>query len=1141
MSKYNALVKKLKEIFQIDRPELDFGIYRILNAKADEINNYLENTLKSKISDALATVGNANKVELVKQLEAATKAAQDAGFEADDSPKVKDLRKQITEASQGANEHENAVFTHLLSFFSRYYDRGDFISKRRYKGDTYAIPYAGEEVMLHWANKDQYYIKSGENFANYSFKLDDGRKVSFKLLAADTAKDNRKDNNADRRFVLIEPHARIRYTDEAMQYEEEYLPVSECTSDGLDELVILFEYKSVKKGTVQTESINNRKKGKFGLNELAVEKIKEIIPSGWEAILDRHPTETNENRTLIEKHLTTYTQRNTADYFIHKDLRRFLANELDFYIKNEVMNLDNVQNAEVFSDIEKQLRTIQCLRTISLDLVNFLSQMENFQKKLWEKRKFVINTNYVVTLDLIPDILIDDVIRNQKQLQEWIDLFGIDDTQSINKEFISKNCDLLVDTRHFNANFKEKLINSQVDIDSRLNGCLISSDNYQALNLIKNKYRNKIKFTYIDPPYNTGGDGFFYRDSFKHSSWLTMMLPKLRMNQDLLTEDGVIYASIDAVERTRLQHALDLTFGEDNKVEEVIWAQNTTKNQSPTFSTNHEYVHVYAKNIETVKKSEFMFRELKPGYKEVQEIINELNPDYPSIDVAEKALSNLYKSHKAELKENGIDPKEDPWKSLTNYNRAEYRDKNEQYVDENLARDQKAKIRVWREVDTSLPQVKEDSQKDEFKDPEDPDFRFYQPLHPLTGKPCKPPKTGWRWSLKLYGRQSNSFEILQNKNRIVFGKDESKVPQQKSFLHEVATNVAKSVVNDYADGEKELRNLFGKSRAFSNPKPTTLIERFCIQSDMKDSEYAMDYFAGSGTTGDAIISLNKKEERNRKFLLVEMGSYFDSVLLHRIKKSAYALYWEDGIPLRLSIKKQISSLQNKIENTSEVEFKKRTNKIKSLKARIDDDISYKNFMVKYTTLESYEDTLNNIILNQSHKTLDLFNDLGGDAKSDYLLNYMLETESKGSLLSTDDFKKPFDYKMKIAVDSAGASEEKSIDLVETFNYLIGLHINTIESSIERGYVRIEGKLPNGERALILWRDCEKIQYDDFNKFANRFDLFAKQKTFDVIYVNGDHNLPTAFTNDEGEVTRTLKLRQIEPEFLELMFAPDDLA
>lgn len=188
MSKYNELVKKLKEIFQINRPELDFGIYRILNARADEINDYLENKLKIKIQSALADAENANKADLEQQLHLAIKAATDAGFESDESPKVQEIQKKLSTITSGASEHENAVFSHLLTFFSRYYDNGDFISKRRYKGNTYAIPYAGEEVMLHWANKDQYYIKSGENFANYSFKLADGRKVSFKLLAADTAK-----------------------------------------------------------------------------------------------------------------------------------------------------------------------------------------------------------------------------------------------------------------------------------------------------------------------------------------------------------------------------------------------------------------------------------------------------------------------------------------------------------------------------------------------------------------------------------------------------------------------------------------------------------------------------------------------------------------------------------------------------------------------------------------------------------------------------------------------------------------------------------------------------------------------------------------------------------------------------------------
>ncbi|MCS5780587.1 hypothetical protein LNP24_04625 [Klebsiella pneumoniae subsp. pneumoniae] len=191
-TKYQELVVKLREIFQIDRPELDFGIYRILNARAGEINDYLENRLAEKVQAALSAGSAASAQQVQVDLDEAIKQAQTLAANPDDLPKVKDLRARLKEATGGSSEHENAVFSHLLTFFSRYYEQGDFISQRRYKGDTYAIPYAGEEVMLHWANKDQYYTKSGENFNNYSFKLEDGRVVHFRLVAADTAKDNRK-------------------------------------------------------------------------------------------------------------------------------------------------------------------------------------------------------------------------------------------------------------------------------------------------------------------------------------------------------------------------------------------------------------------------------------------------------------------------------------------------------------------------------------------------------------------------------------------------------------------------------------------------------------------------------------------------------------------------------------------------------------------------------------------------------------------------------------------------------------------------------------------------------------------------------------------------------------------------------------
>jgi adenine-specific DNA-methyltransferase len=188
MSKFNSLVTKLREVFQIDRPDLDFGIYRIMNSRAEQITRYLENDLREKVATSLSSVHSVRIAEIVEKLAEAEKNAFALGMEPDMVSIVKNLRAELADLRNNDPGHEDALFSHLLTFFSRYYEKGDYISKRRYKGDTYAIPYSGEEVVLHWANKDQYYTKSGESFTNYSFKLDDGRTVRFRLLAADTAK-----------------------------------------------------------------------------------------------------------------------------------------------------------------------------------------------------------------------------------------------------------------------------------------------------------------------------------------------------------------------------------------------------------------------------------------------------------------------------------------------------------------------------------------------------------------------------------------------------------------------------------------------------------------------------------------------------------------------------------------------------------------------------------------------------------------------------------------------------------------------------------------------------------------------------------------------------------------------------------------
>jgi adenine-specific DNA-methyltransferase len=179
----------------------------------------------------------------------------------------------------------------LLTFFSRYYDKGDFISQRRYKGDTYAIPYSGEEVVLHWANKDQYYTKSGEAFSNYGFKLEDGRTVQFRLVAADTAKDNRKDNDKERHFVLAEARTVERIDEDGEPYEDAIVPVSE--EDGT--LVIRFDYKAMPKGTKQDALVTQA---------VAAVLSDEMVKASWLGLTERAPTDSNPQRTILEKYLT---------------------------------------------------------------------------------------------------------------------------------------------------------------------------------------------------------------------------------------------------------------------------------------------------------------------------------------------------------------------------------------------------------------------------------------------------------------------------------------------------------------------------------------------------------------------------------------------------------------------------------------------------------------------------------------------------------------------------------------------------------------------------------------------------------------------------------------------------------------------
>src|SRR5438132_7909 len=171
MERYEKLIALLKELFQLDQPDLDFGFYRVMHAKSTEVTQFLEKDLLPQVRAAFAQYQPADKVAIDKELAKAIQQAQGLGADPETLPKVKELRARLAEDAVDLDTLEAEVYDHLYSFFRRYYSEGDFLSKRVYKPGVYAIPYEGEEVKLHWANADQYYIKTSEYLRDYAFRL----------------------------------------------------------------------------------------------------------------------------------------------------------------------------------------------------------------------------------------------------------------------------------------------------------------------------------------------------------------------------------------------------------------------------------------------------------------------------------------------------------------------------------------------------------------------------------------------------------------------------------------------------------------------------------------------------------------------------------------------------------------------------------------------------------------------------------------------------------------------------------------------------------------------------------------------------------------------------------------------------------
>jgi len=582
----------LRELFQLDVADLDFGLYRLFRLKRDEVEAFLERQLPAEVDRAFEAAAGAEREALQKRVDdlaerARASVADEAILPSEEPNPAHAAAKAVKEyaearsrlqAVEASETQRSEVFNLLYALFSRYYDAGDFIPRRFYRARAaYAVPYNGEEVLFHWANEDQHYVKTGEAFRDYAFEVlavGGGYRVRFTLVEATAPKDNTK---GDTRFFFPLP--------------------KEATFDKATRaFTVPFHYRLPTEAEV----------AKYGKNSKAQEAIlDEAAPKILEAVTDEFvrgalaartpggsPAEGEEPPTLLRRRLRHFTKKNTTDYFVHKDLGAFLRQELEFFVRDQV-----VHEADLEGDFDAKRRTIRVFRKLADTRITFFAQIEDAQKRLFEKKKFVLRTDYLVPIQNVPRALWPEVLANKAQLAEWKKLYALEPKSDlfntkgkVNEHVLERHPTLVVDTQHFDAGFTARLLEAMGDVNEQTDGLLVHSENYQALNLMQARYREQVKCIYIDPPYNSKTTEILYKNNYKHSSWLSLMDNRLAASKRLAARDGSHIVAVDENEQEVLGRLLIMHFPEHERVCVAV-VHNKKGIQGDYFSYSHDYAY----------------------------------------------------------------------------------------------------------------------------------------------------------------------------------------------------------------------------------------------------------------------------------------------------------------------------------------------------------------------------------------------------------------------------------------------------------------------------------------------------------------------------------------------------------------------
>lgn len=469
-----------------------------------------------------------------------------------------------TEINEIIQEHEDnnnenlliEVFDKLYDFFSQYIsqDTGTiFFNNEQNKTNKYAELFSeNTDVKLFWKTDGLYYVKSERIFKNLEFK--------------------------QKKFTINSNNIKSYYGDDL----DILIDASKINTAGTNEkkeLELIFSGKTEDdKYKFYIKYVDNSKENKE-INKIEKENHNKLLRENF---LDEN---------FVNEILKIYKKEREFDYFINKDVKSFLKEQLNIYMYNYIYK--NCENETKNPYTKERFEQIQLIKKLASKIIDKIADFENELVRIWQKPKFAFNTNYVISFDRIyklnPQLALE-LLNNEKQKQEWRDL-------GILKEEVKStpNLKFAIDTKYYDNDTKLKILSLFDNIDEQTDGVLIKSDNWQALNTILPKYREKIDLIYIDPPFNTGSD-FAYKDKFQDSTWLTLMENRLQLAKELLSDKGSFYLHLDNKADYYGRILMNNVYGSLNFRNEIIWHKGREGSGDTNLPTEYQVIFLYKNN-----------------------------------------------------------------------------------------------------------------------------------------------------------------------------------------------------------------------------------------------------------------------------------------------------------------------------------------------------------------------------------------------------------------------------------------------------------------------------------------------------------------------------------------------------------------